>query len=192
MIHGLASGHVRRPCDQRTYALDCLMQCGPRHQVDVTTRPGAAPRTTDNDSVPTIFSRAFGAHHSCNAEANTALGSVLYLARFDCHLDEAGSLGAARAWFPSEVAKGAVSAFAPRSNHIQGNCKSISTTGPTHGPICPFLVGPVLTSLQVAAGCPDARLAPALRAALARYPTRDCRRDPCNVSLRCFAPARWR
>lgn len=59
-----------------------------------------------------------------------------------------------------------------------------------HWSFSPIFVGPVLTALRATVGCPGARLSPVLRAALARYPTRDCRRDPCSVSLRCYAPAR--
>lgn len=78
------------------------------------------------------------------------------------------------------------------SSRSDRSCNSGIATGPIPGPIVAFPVGPLLTTRRVSAGCPGARLSPVLRAALARYPTRNCRCDPCVVSLRCFAPASGR
>ena len=84
----------------------------------------------------------------------------------------------------------------PCNSNISGrsnrSCNSGIATGPIPGPIAAFPVGPLLTTHRVSAGCPGARLSPVLRAALARYPTRNCRCGPCIVSLRCCAPAQGR
>jgi len=192
MIGGFGWRMSERSTDECARALTCLRRSGSCTQVDVATCSAAWHAIACSDGAPAIRVAEAGAAHAGRAEANKRPDSVLCVSRSHCPLDESERFDAEQARVSDALAEPAAPDVARRNGDIQSNRKSMSITGPTTGPIGPFLVGPVLTSLRVAAGFPGARLSPVLRAALARYPTRDCRRDPCNVSLRCFAPARWR